>query len=73
MQKSFLECSLSKDHPIETLAQVRAFYKEKILGHKCEIEVAVNSVVGKEHVADIGKMGLSEVEARHTALKCLHE
>ena len=29
MQKSFLECSLSKAHPIETLAQVRAFYKEK--------------------------------------------
>lgn len=29
MQKTFLECSLSKGHPIETLDQVRAFYKAK--------------------------------------------
>ena len=27
MQKSFLEYSLSKGHPIETLEQVRAMYK----------------------------------------------
>lgn len=27
MQNRFLECSLSKGHPIETLEQVRAMYK----------------------------------------------
>lgn len=29
MQQSFFECSLSKGHPIETLEQVRAFYRAK--------------------------------------------
>jgi len=29
MQKSLLECSLSKGHPIETLEQIRSFYKSQ--------------------------------------------